>query len=145
MKQLLTLCAWVLCSLVFAQLKISVQTDDRREMPESYGLEITGVKVKKDQLHVTVSYTGSKSDRIFAWWSGSTARSLPPQASVFLQRESADAGVTEAVPLTRKLKIDMSALLKNNDVFGVIIRLNGYDTPYLVGAKKELKAEQVRM
>lgn len=145
MKQLLTLCAWILCSVLFAQSKITVQTDDSREMPESYGLEITGVKVKKDQLHVTVSYTGSKSDRIFAWWSGITARSLPPQASVFVQRESADAGVTESVPLTRKLKIDMSALLKNNDIYGVIVRLNGYDTPYLVGAKKELKAEQVRM
>lgn len=145
MKQLLTLCAWILCSVLFAQSKITVQTDDSREMPESYGLEITGVKVKKDQLHLTVSYTGSKSDRIFAWWSGITARSLPPQASVFVQRESADAGVTESVPVTRKLKIDMSALLKNNDIYGVIVRLNGYDTPYLVGAKKEMKAEQVRM
>lgn len=131
--------------MLFAQSKITVQTDDSREMPESYGLEITGVKVKKDQLHLTVSYTGSKSDRIFAWWSGITARSLPPQASVFVQRESADAGVTESVPVTRKLKIDMSALLKNNDIYGVIVRLNGYDTPYLVGAKKEMKAEQVRM
>ncbi|MGQ3013296.1 MAG: hypothetical protein ACT6QS_06300 [Flavobacteriales bacterium] len=145
MKQLLTLCAWVLCSLVFAQSKISVQTDDSREMPETYGLDIKAVKVKKDQLHLTVSYTGSKTDRIFAWWSGITARSLPPQASVFVQRESADAGVTESVPVTRKLKIDMSALLKNNDIYGVIVRLNGYDTPYLVGAKKEMKAEQVRM
>lgn len=145
MKQLLTLCAWVLCSLVFAQSKITVQTDDSREMPETYGLDIKAVKVKKDQLHLTVSYTGSKSDRIFAWWSGITARSLPPQASVFVQRESADAGVTESVPVTRKLKIDMSALLKNNDIYGVIVRLNGYDTPYLVGAKKEMKAEQVRM
>ncbi len=144
MKQLLTLCAWVLCSLVFAQSKITLEMDVDREMPESLGQEIRAVKVKKEQLHVTVSYTGSKSDRIFAWWSGITARSLPPQASVFLQRDIAPA-VTESVPVTRKLKINMSALLKNNDVFGVIVRLNGYDTPYLVGAKKELKAEQVRM
>lgn len=142
---MLTLCAWMLCSLLFAQSKIAVQTDAGREMPESYGLDIKAVKVKKDQLHVTVSYTGSKNDRIFAWWSGITARSLPPQASVFLQREPVTAAVTESVPVTRKLKIDMSALLQNNDVYGVIVRLNGADMPYLVGAKKEIKAAQVRM
>lgn len=145
MKPILTLCAWILCSVLFAQSKITLEMDASREMPSEYGLDIKAVKVKKDQLHVTVAYTGSKSDRIFAWWSGITARSLPPQAIVFLQREPAYAGVTESVPVTRKLKIDMSALLKNNDVYGVIVRLNGADTPYLVGAKKEMKAEQIRM
>lgn len=144
MKQLLTLCAWLLCSLVFAQSKISVLTDTNRELPKDYGLEITGVKVKKNQLLLTVSYTGSKSDRIFAWWSGIMARSMPPQASVFIQREITEP-VTESQPLTRKVKVDMSALLQNNDVYGVIVRLNAADMPYLVGAKKKIKAAEVSM
>ncbi|MES2837915.1 MAG: hypothetical protein V4667_10355 [Bacteroidota bacterium] len=81
-----------------------------KSMPIPDDVNIEDISINKDEMVFIVSYRGCKSQVFDLYWNGSFAKSLPPQATVFLHTDYKSGGDCNEVITKRKIVFSIKDL-----------------------------------